>query len=963
VRARPTGVDILLLRAFLALALLFAQALAIGADAPGHPASITVVMDEDYPPYIFRDASGRLQGILVESWALWEKRTGIAVHLQAMPWARALATMQSGKADVIDTIFETAPRRAIYDFSAPYATLEVPIFFHRSISGIVDASSLKGFSVGVKAGDACIDVLREHGITNTKAYPGYEQIIDAAAAGEVRVFCVDKPPALYWLYRRGLDEEFRQSVPLSSGEFHRAVRKGQTALLATVEDGFARVSPAERQQIEEKWYGAPVAKRRGVPYLREIASALLLMAIAAATLAAWNLSLRRRVAGKTAALSRSVAELGQAMRESERVLAQLTATLEAIPDLMFEMDAEGRYLEVRAARSELLAQPAELLLGRTVAEVMPAPAAAAVMKALDAAAAQGVSTGILLRLDLPRGESWFELSAARKRHEGDGPQRFIVLSRDVTDRKRAEDALRESEERWKFALEGAGDAVWDFDVLTGEEVVSRRWPEMLGYGEDEVMDNSYESWKQRIHPDDRAQVLATVRDHLEGRTRTYACEYRARCKDGSWKWIQVRGMVVARGADGKPRRMIGTRTDISEQMRVQEHQKHLEAQLREAQKMESIGTLAGGIAHDFNNILGAILGNVALMRDDIGPDHPAHAKLAQISTSGVRARALVQQILAFSRQQPEEPIAQPLQTIVLETLSLLRATLPAGVQLGSRLSEAPLFVYADATQIHQVLMNLGTNAWHALHGHNGHIEIGLEEIELDEAEAERRGGLAAGRHAHVWVSDDGSGIDEATLGRIFEPFFTTKPPGQGTGLGLSVVHGIVRAHGGTISVDSRLGHGSRFDLFFPAVDPVTLPSPLEAMAPEPLRGHGEHVLYVDDDEVMEALVEGLLTRAGYRVSTHSDAAEALVAVADGPHAVDLVVTDFNMPRLSGLDVARRLAVLRPALPVVIITGYVSEELRTGAARLGVRALLNKEKVSEDLTGLVHRLLAGHTAAV
>jgi CheY-like chemotaxis protein len=265
-------------------------------------------------------------------------------------------------------------------------------------------------------------------------------------------------------------------------------------------------------------------------------------------------------------------------------------------------------------------------------------------------------------------------------------------------------------------------------------------------------------------------------------------------------------------------------------------------------------------------------------------------------------------------------------------------------------------VNADATQLQQVLLNLCTNAWHAMASGSGRIVIGLDLARLDEQAAQRVGGPPLGRCAHLWVSDTGSGMDEATRVRVFEPFFTTKPVGQGTGLGLSVVHGIVTSHGGAITVSSTLGLGTTFDMWLPLVSagappPPPLPQP---MAP---RGRGEHVLYVDDDPVMVVMVQGLLERAGYRVSAIDDPRQALQRATATEDAVDLVVTDFNMPDLSGLDLARALQERRPALPVLLSSGYVSDALRQEAAEVGVHCVMQKEYTLEQLVGLVHAVLA------
>jgi len=398
-------------------------------------------------------------------------------------------------------------------------------------------------------------------------------------------------------------------------------------------------------------------------------------------------------------------------------------------------------------------------------------------------------------------------------------------------------------------------------------------------------------------------------------------------------------------------------TDISERKEAEADIRKYETQLRHAQKMESIGTLAGGIAHDFNNILGAILGNAALALDFLGEGHPASPHLREVHKASVRARTLVRQILTFSRREPQELVTQSLRPIVEETHRLLRATLPAGVELDITLGPETPHVNADATQVQQVLMNLCTNAWHALKDGAGRIGIGLDAVTLDAAAGQRLGGVAGGPFVHLWVSDTGTGMDAATRERIFEPFFTTKPVGQGTGLGLSVAHGIVVAHHGAIVVDSEPGQGSTLHLYFPAADQTTAAAPAPSAPQEGTPGHGERVLYVDDDETMVVMVSHLLKRLGYRVSTFQSAQAALAAVREHPETFDFVVTDFNMPECSGLDLAHELGRLRPELPVVVSSGYITDELRVQARAAGVRGLLEKQNTFEELGGMVADILS------
>jgi PAS domain S-box-containing protein len=413
--------------------------------------------------------------------------------------------------------------------------------------------------------------------------------------------------------------------------------------------------------------------------------------------------------------------------------------------------------------------------------------------------------------------------------------------------------------------------------------------------------------------------------------------------DGEERWAEA-AVNALRDDEGRLEGFVVQATDTTEQRRAESLRLQAEQRLREAQKLHAIGTLAGGIAHDFNNILGAIRGNLTLAADALPAGHAALQPLAQIERASVRGRSLVRQILAFSRNEPGEMRAEPLQPVVLETVALLDTVRPPHARLHTALAPEGVWANVNATQIHQVLMNLCTNAFQALHATGGTVTIGVDHGD---------------RHAaHLWVADDGCGMDDETRRRVFEPFFTTKSVDLGTGLGLSVVHGIVLAHGGTVVIDSAPGVGTTVHVHLPAVAGVTegVPTqPASALSPD---GAGHHVLYLDDDEVMAPLAGQLLRRGGYRVSTFTDAEAALAALRAAGHDFDIVVTDFNMPGRNGLDVVRQLRGDGPALPVVLTSGFIDDALRAQAAVLGVRHLLHKENLREDLCGLVHVALQG-----
>ena len=556
---------------------------------------------------------------------------------------------------------------------------------------------------------------------------------------------------------------------------------------------------------------------------------------------------------------------------------------------------------------------------------------------------------------------WVIVNATPQRHD-DGRLRQVVVSFvDISARKRAEQTLAASEGRYRMLFENNLDGVLltrpDGRVLAANPAACAIFDldeaALRGRGRAGLVDAA----------DPRLAALLAqraARGHGQGRTTMLR-------GDGSGFEAELASTLYI-GVGGEVLSCLVVR-DVSRQLADEQARARLEGQLRESQKMEAIGTLAGGIAHDFNNILGGLLGNAALAQNHLGADHPARAHLHQIERGGQRARTLVQQILAFSRRQvqPMAPLRQALGPLVDETVALLRASLPAGVQLVQVVADEPIEIACDATQIQQVLMNLCTNAWHALAGQAGRIEVTLDRVSIGPGDSPRLHtiDLPAGPYAHLQISDNGVGMDDATRARIFEPFFTTRPVGQGTGLGLSVVHGIVAAHQGEITVCSRPGEGSRFDVYLPLVDGPRGPQAMLALhavlaADPPVQaaaGHGRQVLYVDDDEVMLLMVGQLLGRAGYHVTSLPGVTEALAALRHDPRTFDLVITDFNMPDGSGLDVARAALLQRPDRPVVLSSGYLSDAALSEARAVGVQAILMKEHTVEKLPSLVGRLLA------
>ncbi|MDP1999095.1 MAG: ATP-binding protein [Rhodoferax sp.] len=394
--------------------------------------------------------------------------------------------------------------------------------------------------------------------------------------------------------------------------------------------------------------------------------------------------------------------------------------------------------------------------------------------------------------------------------------------------------------------------------------------------------------------------------------------------------------------------------DLTARKKVEAHRNALESQLRESQKMQAVGTMAGGIAHDFNNIISAILGNAELARQDTGPGSPALISLTEIDRAGRRARDLVRQILTFSRNESPERIPIQLADVVQETVRLLKVALPPTVEMLVAIDPNTLPVLADATQMEQALLNLCTNAIHAIGNQRGTIRIELDNS-VDKGDMERRSGVRA-KHVKLTVRDTGCGIDAATLERVFEPFFTTKPVGQGTGLGLAVVHGVMRTHMGTVDVQSAPGVGSAFTLYFPVAEGAISAAPQEPVKPSEIQGMGKRVMYVDDDEALVFLVKRALTRKGFDVTTFTDPRVAVATLRDQPMAFDLVVTDYNMPGYSGLELLREARLIRPELPIALASGYVTAEIEQNALAEGARALIHKPNDVDEMCETLQRLL-------
>ncbi len=636
------------------------------------------------------------------------------------------------------------------------------------------------------------------------------------------------------------------------------------------------------------------------------------------------------------------------LRRSEEWLA---TTLGSIGDAVIATDEQGCVKYLNPIASQLTGWSSEDARTRKLHEVFNIVAeetGAAVESPVERVLREGVVVGLanhtlLIRRDGTRFP--IEDSGAPIKDERGKIHGVVMVFKDASVQRAAEAALAESEERLRLVIEGSGLGMWDLDLVNDSRIWNTQMYDIMGIPRGTPITRSLS--RDRLFPDDRDTFQRAI-DRARNDHSLFNVECRVcRADDDTERWVATLGRFIY-DDDGKPVRVLGIVTDITDRRR-------LEQRVRQAQKLDALGTLAGGIAHDFNNILSILRGNLLLIESDLPPDHPIAPAISEMSRACGRARDLVRQILTFGRQQEQDRNVISLGDTVEEATRLLRATIPATIEISCRVTPGLPPVLADASQIHQIVMNLGINASHAIGRGAGVITVELDDVLVDTVVAGHSPDLNEGRYVRLRFADSGEGMTREVLERIFEPFFTTKPQGSGTGLGLAVVRGIVKSHDGAVTVYSEPGKGTQFHLYFPAVAGVAAQT-AKVQAP-PLRGAGQRILYLDDEYSLVILARRLLERLGYQVFGFSSPDEALAAFEAAPDQFDLVLSDLSMPGISGIDVAKRVLEIRPDIPVLLASGYVRSEDVELARSIGVREVIWKPATINEMGELLGRVLA------
>jgi PAS domain S-box-containing protein len=645
----------------------------------------------------------------------------------------------------------------------------------------------------------------------------------------------------------------------------------------------------------------------------------------------------------------AIAKLEQEIKERKRMEGQLRQSEEKFRNIVNSNPAgihrymlleDGRliFTEANPAAEKILGFDHRQLIGKTIEEAFPALAQTDIPDRCRRICTSGEAWhSEQVNYEDNRIKGWFEVHAFQIKQGA-----MATMFRDISDRKAAEATLKKEKEKFGVLTEMSPLGVALIGADGRYKYVNPKFKELFGYPMEEI--ESGRQWFRKAFPDPhyrRQAIESWVRSLADSGTgEVRPRTYKVRCYDGTDKIIQFRPVTMAGGDQ------FVIYEDVTER-------KQLEAHLQQAQKMEAIGTLAGGIAHDFNNILAAILGYGELLAFEMQKDTPAWQNLQAVLKSTHRAKDLVGQILAFSRQNELNLMPVQISSIIKETLKMLRASIPATIEIRRKIAITDALVNANPTQIHQVLMNLCTNAAQAMREKGGVLEVALNRIQADRAQQMPHPNLKTGDYLNISVRDTGHGIAADKLERIFDPYYTTKEAGEGTGLGLAIARGILKAHGGVITVDSAPDQGAVFEIYLPEIHPE---ASTQSEASQVYRTGQETVLFVDDEQALVTMSEQMLQLLGYRAVTRTSSVEAFELFQHDPYRFDLVITDMTMPKMTGEKLARKILEIRSDIPVILCTGYSELITEQRAQKLGISAFVMKPLVMRDLANTIREVL-------
>jgi PAS domain S-box-containing protein len=847
-------------------------------------------------------------------------------------WEEAFAALRDGRADLIPNIGITLERKKWFAFTSPVETFSVAIFVRQSTSDIDNPADFRGHIIASVQYDVGTRLMDQFSGIEHKVFSNVKEALLELLAGHVDALIYPRPVLLKLAMDAGLEDRIKVvGPPMAEIKRGISVRKDNHALLERLEPVVnAFVLSNKYEQIYARWYGRPnpfwTPKRLFVTM-----TAIILI------LALWHsfrvTKVNRRL--KLSILGKKKAE--DALRANEE---KYRLIVENQTDLTIKMDAQKRLLFASPSFCEAFKVSKHHLEGIHLLSLVHRQDFEKVQLAMQSLQVIPNTCRHEGRMLTPKGWQWFSWSSKAILDSKGQIREIISVGRNTTERKMAEVQLQESEERFRAIFEQAADGV----VLLNMQTLSvaefnPAAHHSLGYTQREF---GHINLRNLIVPGIGDTVSVVIERLTESRQQPIEVMLRD-------KFNQLRHFLMKQ----RPLNIKGDVFllsiwhDITERKMLEEH-------LVQSQKMEAIGTLAGGVSHDFNNILSIILGNIELAVLDVPQSHPVMGRLHEIQTAGIRAKEVVRQLLSFSRKEQENRVPVLLAPLVEESLQLLRASIPATIDIRKYIFDPDMTIMADATQIHQVLINLCTNAAQAMADEGGGIDVTLLSANLDQ-QVSPGSEVKPGTHAVIRVEDTGCGMEPGTIERIFDPYFTTKKNNGGTGMGLSIVHGIVSRHKGIIEVEkSRPGGGTTFKIVLPLLQQAL---PQKADVDEQVSTGDERILLVDDEQAITVIGREYLDKLGYQAQVFTNASEALSTFKDDPSHFDLVITDMTMPDITGKVLAKEIMKLRPDIPIILCSGYHSTIDEGGDGTNGITYYLQKPYDMKAMADAVRQALS------
>lgn len=905
--------------------------------------TITVATDPHWAPIEFLDKDLQYKGVAMDYLKEIEATLPIKFIFIRGTWQELMEKGKKGDVDIFSSLSITEERKKNFLFTEPYISFPVVVFGNEKARYIRNIEDISNQNVGVVQSYATHDwVKKDYPSFNLQVTASIPDALEKLRQEELSYFVGNIISTGYYIQTGSYpDIKVVGNTPYRF-ENRIAVQKDMPQLVSILNKTIASISEAKKREIYSNWIKLKYRKEVDYKIFYQLIMGSVLIFF---LFIFWNYHLSKRVEKKTAELKLS----NKALMESE---SRFRSLYENIPIGLFRATVEGEIVSVNPAMVEMFGYAnASEVLKKTSFDLYVNPNDRRELINHSSGSTFEVSREVELK-KADNTAFWGSLHIRLQRNGSNHTSYLDGSVTNITMRKAAEKTLIENEKKYRTLFNSTNDAIL---ILLDDQIVDCNLKALTMFTCS--LENIRLKHMYQIHspfsvegPYSKSMFEQKVEAALSGEIQFFEWQYNK--ETGGVFDAEVTLIRMDISAQSY---ILSIVRDITQRKQGEAEKEKLMEKLNQSQKMEAIGTLAGGIAHDFNNILTAILGYTGFAKDSVAPGSELSSDLTEIEKAGRRAKALVQQILAFSRQSKEPLQPCHIHLNIKEALKLLRSSIPTTIEIRENIDTNCGAVLSDPTQIHQIMMNLGTNAYHAMKESGGVLGVSLREVQIDKDDAASKGlNLTAGDYLQLEVSDTGRGMTKENLSKIFDPYYTTKPKGEGTGMGLSVVHGILKRYGGHISVYSELGKGSTFRIYFPKIKKGADIEP--SVAPRAYPRGTEQALIVDDEEMIVNMLSRILTSLGYTVEAKKDSSEALAAFSAQPEAFDFIITDMTMPKLSGVQLIQRIRELRADIPIILCTGFSDLVDRDKAAELGVNKFLMKPIIKRDVAEAIREVL-------